>query len=133
MPRGATASALSILLLSSLACPRAGAASFAVVATVPGSPAIGAVKSTTIYGTTPYGGSGQAGTGFSLTKSGPYTLLHGFAPGTDGNAPNGGLAMNAAGDVFGTAQTGGANGSGTLWQFTAAGSFALVHTFGAGS
>jgi uncharacterized repeat protein (TIGR03803 family) len=103
------------------------AAQFSVVASVPGGPQIGAVRGTTLYGTVP---TSSPPTLFSLTTSGKYTLLHNFVTGSDGTTPNALLARDAAGNVFGTTQTGGQNGAGTLWEYTADGAFSVLHAFG---
>jgi uncharacterized repeat protein (TIGR03803 family) len=80
-----------------------------------------------LYGTTRYGGTGLCdsynpvgcGTVFELVHNsdGSYTekVLHNFAGGTDEDGPNGyhpygGLAMDAAGNLYGTALYGGTYG-----------------------
>jgi len=80
------------------------------------------------------GGPGGFGTVYRL--SGPnrktFTLLHAFSgpaagPG-DGASPTA-LAMDAAGNLWGTARTGGANGNGLIFKITPAGVYSVVHTF----
>ena len=46
-----------------------------------------------------------------------FTVLHSFTGGADGSNPAAGLAMDAAGNLYGTASTGG-NGYGTVYKLT---------------
>lgn len=101
---------------------------FSVVASVAGGPQIGAIRGTTLYGTAP---NSSPPTVFSLTTAGNYNVLHSFVTGSDGSIPNAQLGMDGAGNVFGTTRTGGQNGAGTLWEYSAAGAFTVPHAFGA--
>ncbi|MFZ0479352.1 MAG: choice-of-anchor tandem repeat GloVer-containing protein [Terriglobales bacterium] len=70
-------------------------------------------KKHNLYGTTAYGGSYGSGTVFEVTPKGVETVLHSFERnGTDGYFPATGLAINAAGDLYGTTTDGG-SGKGT--------------------
>ena len=74
-----------------------------------------------LYGTTSAGGgSGCGGNGcgtvFKLT-SGGLTVLHSFA-GMDGSFLSAGLISDAAGNLYGTTQAGGAFGNGTVFKLT---------------
>jgi uncharacterized repeat protein (TIGR03803 family) len=70
-----------------------------------------------LYGTTQLGGPGQRGTAFSLRLAGGLeTVLHGFTGKADGATPQAGLSMNAAGVLYGTANTGGSAMKGTLFH-----------------
>jgi uncharacterized repeat protein (TIGR03803 family) len=66
-----------------------------------------------LYGTTVFGGShrncnGDAcGVVFKLDLSGKETVLHSFTGGVDGASPASGLAIDAAGNLYGTARAGG--------------------------
>ncbi len=106
----------------------AQAAHFQIIADVSGGPQIGAIYRKAIYGTLPFVGSGVL---FSLSTSGQYTALHTFNALTDGSAPNARLAIDAKGNLFGTTPLGGANGAGTLWEYSASGVFSTLHSFGA--
>lgn len=68
-----------------------------------------------LYGTTTSGGAGVgAGTVFELTPtadSWTETVLHSFQAGPDGNYPSGTLAMDAAGNIYGTTGQGGSGSS----------------------
>ena len=64
---------------------------------------------------------GNGGTIFEIAKTnGTYastpTTLYTFTGGSDGASPDGPLIMDAAGDLFGTTSTGGANGNGTVFE-----------------
>jgi uncharacterized repeat protein (TIGR03803 family) len=76
-----------------------------------------------LYGTTQYGGgrgcSGLGcGTVFELAPDGTETVLHSFERGNNGANPVGGLVPDGAGNFYGTAETGGANGFGTVFEIT---------------
>jgi uncharacterized repeat protein (TIGR03803 family) len=96
-----------------------------------------------IYGTTDFGGTGGCtnpfsgivigcGTVFKLTPSGVETVLHSFAGGTkDGSYPtNSDLAIDKAGNLYGTALEAGAFGNwGTVFKITPTGTETLLHSF----
>jgi uncharacterized repeat protein (TIGR03803 family) len=73
-------------------------------------------KKDNLYGTTGYGGSSDLGTVFEMTPSGVETVLHSFVPnGTDGYNPNG-LAIDKAGNLYGTTESGGSSGCGVVFK-----------------
>jgi uncharacterized repeat protein (TIGR03803 family) len=65
-----------------------------------------------LYGTTEFGGSQRSGTVFKLTPGagGAWTesILYNFSNGTDGGAPQAGVVMDSAGNLYGTTTAGGA-------------------------
>ena len=73
-----------------------------------------------LFGTTQGGGANAAGTVFEIVKTGgsyastPATLV--TFNGTNGAYPKSGLIADAAGNLFGTTQSGGANGYGTVFE-----------------
>ncbi len=75
-----------------------------------------------LFGTTALGGANGDGTVFEIAKTGggyastPTTLL--TFNGTNGSSPVAGLIADAAGNLFGTTQAGGANGAGTVFELT---------------
>jgi uncharacterized repeat protein (TIGR03803 family) len=77
-----------------------------------------------LYGTTIEGGAYNYGTVFELspTQSGGWTetVLHSFNNnGTDGFEPvNGSLILDAAGNLYGTTQSGGNTGEGTVFEIS---------------
>jgi uncharacterized repeat protein (TIGR03803 family) len=88
----------------------------------------------TLYGATGYGGTNGAGTVFSLdVTTGVETVLHSFAGGTDGSYPVAGL-IDVKGTLYGTTETGGANGYGTVFSLDPkTGTETVLHSFGAGT
>jgi len=75
-----------------------------------------------VYGTTYVGGGGcGTGTAYELTPSGSdwnYSLLHQFDCGLDGGHPYGGVVLDANGDLYGTAESGGSKFYGVIWRIT---------------
>jgi len=70
------------------------------------------------YGTTTGGGVGGKGTVFELTPSNggwSFNTLYSFS-GPDGYFPEGKLAMDASGSLYGTTVDGGASGFGTVYK-----------------
>lgn len=89
-----------------------------------------------LYGTTTFGGAYNWGTVFMLNPSGQETVLHNFAGPPDGAAPYAGLFRDAAGNLFGTTQGGGANlgncspyGCGTVFEVKSTGEEVVLHSF----
>jgi uncharacterized repeat protein (TIGR03803 family) len=78
-----------------------------------------------LFGTTFGGGADGDGTVFEIAKTGtgyegtPTTVAS--FNGTDGENPTAGLIADAAGDLFGTTEMGGANGLGTVFEITKTG------------
>ena len=78
-----------------------------------------------LFGTTSAGGANNKGTVFEIEKTGssyssaPITLA--TFDGTNGSIPSG-LIIDAAGNLFGTADQGGANGVGTVFEIAKTGS-----------
>ncbi len=79
-----------------------------------------------LYGTTPTGGLGY-GTLFRMSLSGSITILHNFVA-NDGTTA-GAIIMNNAGDIFGASMQGGSASDGTVYEYSHAGVFSVVHTF----
>ena len=74
-----------------------------------------------LYGTTVYGGAHRDGSVFKLTRnngSWSYTDLYDFTGGADGGNPIGAVAVDANGNVYGTASDGGTSGKGVAWKIT---------------
>jgi uncharacterized repeat protein (TIGR03803 family) len=97
-----------------------------------------------LYGTTENGGANFYGTVFQLThsKSGwTESVLYSFTNGSDGAYPSGALVFDKAGNLYGTAVSGGStscsNGCGTVFKL-APGSggtwtFSVIYSFTGGS
>jgi uncharacterized repeat protein (TIGR03803 family) len=72
-----------------------------------------------LYGTTQWGGSSGEGTVFEVAAgSGTITTLATFN-GTNGANPDGVLIIDGSGNLYGTAQFGGASGDGTVFELAA--------------
>ena len=74
-----------------------------------------------IYSTTLDGGINNNGTVFQLTPNGSgWTLstLYRFQGGSDGENPNAGVIMDAAGNLYGTTLWGGVGGGGTVYELS---------------
>ncbi|HEX4079287.1 MAG TPA: choice-of-anchor tandem repeat GloVer-containing protein [Rhizomicrobium sp.] len=94
-----------------------------------------------LYGTTIAGGGtgcggGGCGTVFEVMPGGGETVLHSFA-GSDGAYPVASLAMDKAGNLYGTTAEGGAStncggGCGTVFELAAGGGETVVHSFSGG-
>jgi uncharacterized repeat protein (TIGR03803 family) len=77
-----------------------------------------------IYGSTSFGGATFNGVIFELTPSGSgFTedVLNTFTGGNDGALPSSGVISDAAGNLYGTAGSGGAFGFGTVFELTGSG------------
>jgi uncharacterized repeat protein (TIGR03803 family) len=71
-----------------------------------------------LYGTTEEGGAYGKGTLFKISSSGVISTLYSFgASATDGQNPSGAIVLDNAGNIFGTTQNGGANGTGTVFKY----------------
>jgi uncharacterized repeat protein (TIGR03803 family) len=73
-----------------------------------------------LYGTTQAGGAYQYGTVYKLAlSSGKWveTVLHSFIGGSDGAYPVG-IVLDSSGNLFGTANSGGAHNFGTVFEIT---------------
>jgi uncharacterized repeat protein (TIGR03803 family) len=86
-----------------------------------------------LFGTTQGGGANLDGTVFEIAKTGsgyanaPATLAS--FNGTNGGSPDSGLIADAAGDLFGTTQYGGANLVGNVFEIAkTGGSYATTPT-----
>lgn len=84
------------------------------------------------YGTTQDGGTGNFGTVFKVTPAGVFTSLVSF---TDlsgpnlGSFPNGTLAQDESGNLYGLTLWGGSNGKGTIFKMTTAGVLTTLISF----
>jgi uncharacterized repeat protein (TIGR03803 family) len=78
-------------------------------------------ESGNLYGTATARGSQGCGTVYELSpgKSGwTYTVLYTFAGGNDGGQPTAGLVFDKAGNLYGAAESYGANGGGTVFELS---------------
>jgi uncharacterized repeat protein (TIGR03803 family) len=85
-----------------------------------------------LYGTGEEGGADGYG-GIWKVSSGTESVLYSFTDGSDGGFPFlGNMHRDAAGDLFGVSEEGG-SGCGTLFEYSAGGTFSVLHAFNCGS
>jgi len=85
-----------------------------------------------LYGTTVNGGAYGRGVVFKLTPKGKETVLYSFCADincTDGYGPSGGLVLDQKGNLYGTAQYGGAFGAGLVFKITPEGKETVLYSF----
>jgi uncharacterized repeat protein (TIGR03803 family) len=93
-----------------------------------------------LYGTAYFGGSGgcsphACGVVYEVSPSGSgwtEKVIYSFRNGTDGANPLAGLVLDAAGNLYGAATIGGANGGGTIFELSPSGShwtFSTLYSF----
>jgi uncharacterized repeat protein (TIGR03803 family) len=82
-----------------------------------------------LYGTTNKGGSDGFGTIYEISSTGVETVLHTFAGGTDGEFPNGTLARDGVGNLYGTTTAGGTGNYGTVFELPAKAAETILHAF----
>jgi uncharacterized repeat protein (TIGR03803 family) len=97
-------------------------------------PVAGLVQATNgdLYGTTELGGAYSEGTVFKITPSGTLTTLYSFCSQsgcTDGELPEAGLVQATNGDLYGTAEAGGAHSGGTVFRITPGGKLTTLYSF----
>jgi uncharacterized repeat protein (TIGR01451 family) len=98
-------------------------------------PAGGLVQSPggSFYGTTAQGGMGaDDGTIFVMDGAGTLVTLHSFRSSSTGRSPSGELAIDGAGNLYGTTSSGGSSGGGTIFKFTPTGTLTTLRVFGGG-
>jgi uncharacterized repeat protein (TIGR03803 family) len=81
----------------------------------------------TLYGAAFYGGSG-AGVIFKLDRKNNFTVVYSFSGGNDGNSPNG-VAVDSAGNLYGTTLFGGTAGAGVLFKIDGHGNETVLYSF----
>jgi len=90
-----------------------------------------------LYGTTSAGGTNGLGTVFQITTNGALSSLYSFGTITDqfggpldGANPYCSLVQGADGTLYGTTQSGGANGYGTVFRISTDGTLSTLYSFG---
>ena len=90
-----------------------------------------------MFGTSVQGGLYGSGTVFQVTPAGVHTVLYNFTGGADGGEPYKGVTLDAKGNLYGTAVTGGGGscegGCGVVFELANSGggvwTFSVIHTF----
>ncbi|MGA9043207.1 MAG: choice-of-anchor tandem repeat GloVer-containing protein [Terriglobales bacterium] len=85
-----------------------------------------------LYGTTFGGGSSNNGAVFKVDATGKETVLYSFTGGADGGTPWGSLVLDAQGNLYGTAEEGGAAGHGVVFKLDPAGTETVLYSFAGG-
>ena len=75
-----------------------------------------------LYGTAAFGGADGNGTVFRMTTNGTGVVAWPLGSVSGGWVPFAGLVQGQDGDFYGTANTGGGNGYGTVFKLTSGGS-----------
>lgn len=88
----------------------------------------------TLYGVTYSGGESGAGTLYSISSAGRFSLLYTFVStgAVTGTEPNGSLVLGSDGNLYGTTRGGGDNGAGILYRVTPGGGIAQIFSFPSG-
>jgi uncharacterized repeat protein (TIGR03803 family) len=86
-----------------------------------------------LYGATYDGGSAGYGVVYKLDPSGNETVLHTFTGGSDGGSPSAGVVLDSAGNLYGTAPSGGPAGHGVVYKLDPSGNETVLHSFTGGS
>ena len=83
-----------------------------------------------LYGTTLEGGADGGGSIFKMTPAGQLNTLDSFCQQTGcANAPYAGLVQAVNGNFFGTTDSGGAQGDGTVFKMTPSGTVTILYSF----
>src|ERR1700722_11626926 len=87
-----------------------------------------------LYGTTELGGTNSDGTVFKIDPRGNETVIYSFKGGIDGFYPTAGLIQDQAGNLYGTTEYGGNNGSctftcGTVFRVDPSGNETVLYGF----
>jgi uncharacterized repeat protein (TIGR03803 family) len=81
-----------------------------------------------------YGEAGQNAPGygsiFQVSLSGTFKNFYNFSCSADGAQPLGGLEFGNTGLLYGVTNSGGVNGSGTIFSLSLAGQLSVLHAFG---
>jgi uncharacterized repeat protein (TIGR03803 family) len=84
------------------------------------------VNENTLYGTCSEGGTFGAGSVFSCTTEGEYTLLHSFSTPLHGSFPKSGLVDGEDDFFYGVTELGAAEGFGSVYRVDSEGNFDLI-------
>jgi uncharacterized repeat protein (TIGR03803 family) len=90
-------------------------------------------KDGNLYGTAEGGGSSFYGSIFRMTLAGGLTTLYSFTDGNNGANPHARLVQGTNGNFYGTTDSGGTNGYGTIFKMTSGGVVSFLHSFTGGS
>ncbi len=86
-----------------------------------------------LYGTTEYGGTAGLGDVYKLDAAGHYSVLYSFPAATDGGGLSARVTGDSAGNLYGTAEYGGAAGSGIVYKLDATAQETVLYSFTGGA
>jgi uncharacterized repeat protein (TIGR03803 family) len=86
-----------------------------------------------LYGTTWFGGPNGSGILYKLNAIGNGTILHAFTGGVDGGGPVAGVIRDSAGNLYGTASSGGLYGFGVVYKVDASANQTVLYAFTGGA
>lgn len=87
-----------------------------------------------LYGTTESRAAYHGGALFQITPAGASSLVHSFGDvAADALTPQGELAQDEAGNLYGASQDGGSAASGTVYKVSPGGAVTVIHSFGTGA
>src|ERR1019366_42188 len=89
-------------------------------------------KDGNLYGTAEGGGLSFYGSIFRMTLAGGLTTLYSFTDGNNGANPHARLVQGTNGNFYGTTDSGGTNGYGTIFKMTSGGVVSFLHSFTGG-
>ncbi len=82
-----------------------------------------------LYGTTTGGGASNAGVVFKIDPAGHEKVLYAFSGEADGGVPYGALIRDSKGNLYGTANVGGASDSGVVFKVDPSGHETVLYSF----
>ena len=91
----------------------------------------------TFYGTSQFGGTANSGTIYKIAPgTNTLSVLHSFDDGSvkdDGQQPVDPIVIGSDGTFYGTTESGGASGNGTVFKMTPSGALTVLHSFAGGA
>jgi len=135
----AAMAALAALMLSVSIVSPALAQTYKVLYSFTGSdgqwpyPGVVRDKKGNLYGVGHAGGEFGQGVVFKVDNKGNETVLYSFTGGIDGGTPDGGVAVDGSGNVYGTTYVGGTVGAGVVFKVSSGGKETVLHNFAGGT
>ena len=86
-----------------------------------------------LYGVSYSGGTAGFGAVYKLDTANNYTVLYNFTGGADGRYPYAGVIRDAAGNLYGTTEVGGAYYGGVVYKVDTSGNETVLYNFTGGS
>lgn len=82
-----------------------------------------------LYGTTYAGGTAGPGVIYKLDASGQLTVLHSFLDDLNGDRPQTGVVLDAAGNIYGATAYDAVKYSGVVYKLDTSGNYSVLHAF----